>query len=92
MTKLSESEFISIWNNHGSATDMARATGITVRNINKRRRAIEEKNQISLEAYKIKSKQKNSYGIIQGAGLHGRERINLGILNGTVIVFSDAHY
>jgi len=81
--KLLDQEFLELWKQYQSATDMAAATGMNIRNISRRRRALEIKYGESLEAKKpiqtISTKPSAA-------------RKDLGILNGTVIVFSDAHF
>ena len=91
MTKLTDQEFISLWRKVGGATDMGKATGLDIRAINRRRRRIEEKHNIELASTQH-IEQSMKYSPSGASQLHGKERIQLGILNGTVIVFSDAHY
>jgi len=77
--KISDQEFIDLWNEHQSMTKIAAVTGMDLRGLKRRRNSLEiEKNiklrQIPMDAHKIERK------------------IDLGIKNGTVIVFSDAHF
>jgi len=82
--KLSDQEFIELWKSHnGYAVDVAKAADINVRSVLKRRRSVEVKYGQSLEARtpKIDVSTKPSVS-----------RKDLGMLNSTVIVFSDAHF
>ena len=77
--KISDQEFINLWNEHQSITKIAAVTGMDLRGLKRRRNSLEiEKNiklrQIHIDAHAIERK------------------IDLGIKNGTVIVFSDAHF
>jgi hypothetical protein len=77
--KISDQEFIDLWNEHQSMTKIAAVTGMDLRGLKRRRNSLElEKNiklrQIPIDAHAIDRK------------------IDLGIKNGTVIVFSDAHF
>ena len=79
----SDAEFVEIWNLHKSASKMALALGMNERNILRRRKDIEDKLGIALT-----SSQKT-------ASLNRPEnavRKELGIENGVVLVFSDAHF
>lgn len=81
--KLTDKEFIELWKQHQSATDMATATGMHLRNISRRRRTLEIKYGESLEVKKPK---------LLASTKPSAARKDLGILNGIVIVFSDAHF
>ena len=81
---LTDAEFLELWKVTGSATAMAKLTNGNLRNIQKRRLALEKKYGVSLLA-------KDPRNAIPRAST-AYERKNLGILNGTVIVFSDAHF
>jgi len=78
---ISNEEFIELWNVHKSAAKIAKLTGISERNVHHRRRDIEAKHDIVLVAASNKNSVAQAYG-----------HINLGMENGTVIVFSDAHF
>lgn len=79
----SDSEFIEIWNTHKSASKMALAIGMNERNILRRRKDIEDKSGIALTS----SKKVANVNRPENAA-----RKELGIENGVVIVFSDAHF
>ena len=81
---VSDAEFMELWQTHKSIAAIHQIIGGNLRTLQRRRTALEHK-----------------YGVLMEAkNLHGRperpksayERKQLGILNGTVIVFSDAHF
>jgi len=83
----SDSEFIELWSKLKSSTRMAKALNIHSRTIQRRRRYIEQKYGINLDgtdsaefAYKHLSASKHN------------ARRELAVENGTVFVFSDAHF
>ena len=78
---ISNEEFIELWKAHKSAAKIAKLTGISERNVHHRRRDIEAKHDTVLVAASNKNSVAQAYG-----------HINLGMENGTVIVFSDAHF
>lgn len=84
---VSEAEFIELWRTHKSAEKVARAIGSPVRNVYQRRRDIEHRRNIKLDAI---AKQSKSYERFQP--YEHKANHNLGLLNGQVIVFSDAHF
>ena len=79
MIKATDDEFVEAWGKYQSITKVAAALGMSTRQTNTRRRQIEVDRGIKLNAAKV------VYGNQPG-------RVDLGILNGTVIVFSDAHF
>jgi hypothetical protein len=79
MLKATDDEFVAAWQKYHSVTKVAAALGMSTRQTNTRRRQIEVDRGIKLNAAKV------MYGNQPG-------RVDLGILNGTVIVFSDAHF
>ena len=78
-----DKEFIESWQKYQSSSEMAANLSRNERSILKRRRAMEVKYGISLEAKK---------SILTISTKPSAARKDLGILNGTVIVFSDAHF
>jgi hypothetical protein len=89
VSKTSDSEFIELWRTLQSASKVAKALGTDLSGIHKRRRAIEARYTIQLVA---KDQQKaQHYTHLQTAHTHAA-RHQLGIENGVVIVFSDAHF
>jgi hypothetical protein len=83
-----EREFIELWGNLKSAQKVADAIGVAVAMVHKRRRNIERMRGIKLESDDPSAAK---WAHLQTAHAHP-QRYDLGILNGTVIVFSDAHY
>ena len=83
---LTDDEFIELWQTHKSASKIARLTGINERKVHSRRRTMEQKYNLVLVA---SDKRTNAFG--KEAENHAA-RYHLGIENGTVIVFSDAHF
>jgi len=89
--KITDEEFIELWKQLGSVAKVAQRTGMAVRAVAKRRRTIEEKNGLALNA------DANMIGNEQ-SNLHQRVVEKIGhrnvaeIKDGIVIVFSDAHF
>lgn len=86
--KVSEDEFIEIWNAHKSARKVAQVLGMSCEAVYGRRRAIENRRAIKLEATDVRAKH---YEHLHTAH-HHKFRHHLGIENGVVLVFSDAHF
>ena len=80
----SDQEFIELWKTHQSGNAMAKALGMDLRNILRRKNNLEAKYSIALatksNVIKMVAKPANS------------ARKELGIENGVVLVFSDAHF
>lgn len=83
-----DAEFIELWQTHRSPSKLAEITGANVNMVHRRRRSIERRHKIKLEANAASAA---NYAHLQTAHQHP-QRYDLGILNGTVIVFSDAHF
>jgi len=83
MTKISDEDFLELWKTYQSPTEISKVTGMSLRNLSRRRRSLEIRYGESLE---VKKPQSHSSTKPSAA------RKDLGILNGTVIVFSDAHF
>lgn len=81
MTKVTDDQFIEAWQRLNSASKLSRETGIELRSVFSRRRAIEAKYGISLNLDDEKP-------IVE----RHAARVNLTIKDGTVLVFSDAHF
>lgn len=88
MPSTTDAEFIELWRTHGSASKMAAAVGVNERNINERRRRIEQRHNISLPA---KNQAKGHHYKHLSPVEHSARR-KLEIQNGSVIVWSDAHF
>lgn len=77
--KITDAEFLELWEAHRSIAAIAKITGMAERALHERRRKIEGRHGVQLIA------QKND--VTKALG-----NIRLGLENGTVIVFSDAHF
>lgn len=85
--KTTDDEFIRLWRLHGSAKKMAEFLQVDLRTINRRRRRLELRYRIALES----EKKAHLFSHLQTAHKHGA-RSQLGIEDGVVLVFSDAHF
>lgn len=86
--KVSDAEFIELWGTLKSATKVAAALKQPERTVHARRRRLESLNGIKLESVDARARQ---FDYRQTARAHP-PRKDLGILNGTILVFSDAHF
>ena len=77
--KITDAEFLELWEAHRSIAKISKITGMAERALHERRRKIEGRHGVQLIA------QKND--VTKALG-----NISLGLENGTVIVFSDAHF
>jgi hypothetical protein len=84
----SDDEFIALWQEHQSAAVLSRILGIAIRNVYARRRNVETQHGIKLfsadDRGYLYDNRKPSYSPLK--------QIDLGIVDGTVLVFSDAHF
>jgi hypothetical protein len=85
---VSDEEFIELWETHKSAARLAEITKLDISNIYKRRRRIEIKFSKKLAA----TDKKAEYYKHLHTGHLSKSRHYLGIENGVVLVFSDAHF
>jgi hypothetical protein len=83
-----DDEFIAIWEKHQSATKVARELGVAIRNVQNRRRNLETFYNIKL----FSADPRSSYYDRRQASYSPLKQIDLGIIDGTVLVFSDAHF
>ncbi|NDH69603.1 MAG: hypothetical protein EBY22_17255 [Gammaproteobacteria bacterium] len=83
-----DDEFIALWEKHQSAAKLARHLGVAVRNIQNRRRNLETLYNIKL----FSADPRSSYYDPRQASYSPLKQIDLGILDGVVICFSDAHF
>jgi hypothetical protein len=86
--KVPDAEFIELWRTHKSATILSKLLDCPLTMVHKRRRNIERKHAIKLEAGHAAG---NSYLHLQTAHTHAA-RLHLGIESGIIVVFSDAHF
>jgi len=81
MKYYSDEEFIMLFQMYKSPSVMAAELGMSERSIYARRNALEGRYEIQLETVEVKNRVEPK-----------PPQLDLGILNGTVIVFSDAHF
>jgi len=86
--KCSDEEFIALWQKHQSVTKVAKILQVSERSVNYRRRNMEKFHETKLPAADFRggiydAKQKSHSPLKQ---------INLGIEDGSILVFSDAHF
>ena len=86
--KVSRAEFIEAWSRYGSASKVAQFFKIDERAVHRRRRRIEAKFNQPLVSHHENSK---AYAHVQPIQT-SINRIELGVLDQTIIVFSDAHF
>ena len=86
--KVSRQEFINVWNRYGSATKVAEYLEVSERLVHRRRRRIEKDLNQPLVANDERGK---AYAHIQPIKT-SLNRVDLGILDQTIIIFSDAHF
>jgi hypothetical protein len=85
---VSDAEFIELWKNTGSATEIQKRIGGNIRTIQRRRTTLELRHNVKLEAKNLGGSASRP----DRTPAFAYERYQLGILNGTVLVFSDAHF
>jgi len=86
--KVSRAEFIEAWSRYGSAPKVAQFLKIDERAVHRRRRRIEAEFNQPLVSHHENSK---AYAHVQPIQT-SINRIELGVLDQTIIVFSDAHF
>jgi len=84
-----DTEFIQLWGQLQSATKIGQHLGINTRAVHLRRRWIEKTYKMTLNS---KDHRGDLYNKSRPKSFSPLKQINLGILDGTVIVFSDAHF
>ena len=86
MENHTDSDFIEVWNKFKSPVKVSEVLKINIRTVNYKRRRLEKKYNIQLEATDERSKKfANNIHLIKA-------RHTGGIIDGTVLVFSDAHF
>lgn len=88
MRIINDKEFIKLWQDLRSTSKVAQAAGISVRATQTRRRALEKKYHIALDVHDARGDNFKHY---QTAHKHAA-RLHLGLRDGVVLVFSDAHF
>jgi hypothetical protein len=84
-----DAEFIKIWGEHRSAVKVAEHIGVVLRAVYLRRRFIERHYKIKLG---VDDPRGAKYDIDKPKSFSPLKQVDLGILDGCVIVFSDAHF
>ena len=87
VAKYTDQEIIQAIENSASIREASVSLGIDLSGLNRRRRRIENRLKIEIKA----PQEVGQFAHLQVANTH-QKRKDLGILNGTVIVFSDAHF
>lgn len=86
--KVSDQEFIELWKVHKSAAKIQKIIGVDKSNILKRRRNLEVKYHIKLDADHYNSDKYKHINTVASSSA----RYSLGVEDGAVLVFSDAHF
>ena len=86
--KVTDTQFIKLWGELQSASEVARVTGLNVRRVHTRRRELEARLGHPLLA---KDHRTTHYYSHVEPRAHS-PRLNMRVNNGTVVVFSDAHF
>jgi hypothetical protein len=86
--KVSREEFINIWSRYGSAGLVAKHLDVSERSVLNRRRRIEKETNQPLISFDSRAKKYSQLQPIQTS----LNKIELGVLDQTIIVFSDAHF
>lgn len=84
---VSEEEFIELWRTHKSSVKISEIIGVSIRKVLTRRRRVEQRRNINLEVEGPKARYYKHLAQVE----HTANR-SLSVANGTVIVFSDAHF
>jgi hypothetical protein len=80
---------MDLWDRHQSVAKLANILGITDRAVNYRRRNIEKRHQVKLGGADHRSIR---YDATRPKSFSPLKQVELGILDGCVVVFSDAHF
>ena len=86
--KVSREEFINVWKRFGSCSKVAEHLEVSERSVNNRRRRIEKDTNQPLIGFDMRAQKYSQFQPIQTS----LNRVNLGVLDQTIIVFSDAHF
>ena len=84
-----DEEFIELWKTHGSLEKVAEAVGTTRRNTQYRRRRIEQRYNMTLAATENPAKA-HYYKHLSPPEHSARKHLECN--DGTVLIFSDAHF
>lgn len=92
-SKISDDEFIRLWNEHQSVTTVSRITGIEIRGVNRRRAAIEARYDVKLLAAEHQAHSSKHEPVGTQLVMSSRRDVNkFKIEEGVILVGSDAHY
>jgi hypothetical protein len=83
-----DTEFIQLWGQLQSATRISEHLGVSIRAVHSRRRWIENHYKMTLGASDHRGHKYDN----RNKSFSPLKQIDLGILDGTIIVFSDAHF
>lgn len=87
--RVSDEEFLELWAKHGSAAEISRIIGVNIRNVSGRRARLEQRYGKALPSKNPVSEKRYEY---RNTAKEHPSAISLGIENGHVVVFSDAHF
>lgn len=85
----SDAEFVELWRTHGSGQRVAEILGITREKVHSRRRRVEVRLNIKLEAH-AEPARAHYYKHLSPTEHSARRHID--VQDGTVLIFSDAHF
>lgn len=85
--KHNDQEFIELWRKHQSVKALAKIIGVAERNVGDRRRRIEQRYNIRLDAAAPTSRFYKHLGPVEHSA-----RKHQDVENGVVLIFSDAHF
>jgi len=86
--KCSDKEFIALWQEHQSVAKIARILKVSERSVHYRRRNMEKFHETKLPASNFRSAMYDA----RQQSHSPLKQINLGIEDGSILVFSDAHF
>lgn len=84
-TKLTNAQFIAEFYKHGGIEPMAKALGMDVRHLNRRRRAVESEEGVQLE-------QQTRPELKEFLNRHSHQRLKMEMTDGVICIASDCHY
>lgn len=88
--KVSDEDFLALWAKHQTAVGVSKQTGLSLRNVYKRRRAVESRLGTRLSSAGIQGPEGHKRAAVTFESYRGR--IIHEMQNGVAMVFSDAHF
>ena len=85
--KISDAQFMLLWEKYQSGKDVADVSGLSLRNVMKRRKTIEDRNGIILRVDAVNGGRNEKFFY-----RHHMARTDAELQNGTIFVASDCHY